>query len=393
MNANNEQSRLATRQALRECLETVDFAAFELVMKQLLDSCGYVSVYIAGRGHKRGRTAKGGLDLTAHTVTELASALTIVQIKQYKRVVSRRFIDELRGAMLRHGAEQGLLITMSRFSRVAHKASKETDVAPIRLIEGEEVLDLLFTHSIGVIEKNGTWQLDAETIDKWEKRSMGTYRRSMAKPNKHLCGPAVGSQTAAPVDSNQSIKFLPHENSAANSYGGEMTWSTHLMAGLSALWLFELVPGTAPANIAIIAAGAALGSLLPDLDASESKIKHLSISGVKPFLLPSQIVYNQVGHRSFLHSLIGLTYVAICCAALSALTGREGAIALLVGYASHLLTDAATKSGIPLLYPRTKRFHLLPKALRLTTGSQAEEVIFVILSLCAMTFFLHHLGM
>ncbi len=53
--------------------------------------------------------------------------------------------------------------------------------------------------------------------------------------------------------------------------------------------------------------------------------------------------------------------------------------ALLLGYASHLLGDAATKSGIRLLYPNTKTYHLLPQGWRFTTGSLAEEVVTVLL--------------
>ena len=64
-----------------------------------------------------------------------------------------------------------------------------------------------------------------------------------------------------------------------------MTWSTHLMAGLSTLWLMEVLPVSQTENMALLAGAAALGSLLPDLDAAESKIKHLTVGGVKPFLL------------------------------------------------------------------------------------------------------------
>lgn len=171
-----------------------------------------------------------------------------------------------------------------------------------------------------------------------------------------------------------------------------MTWSTHLMAGLNALWLLELFPGLAFENAGLLAGAAALGALLPDLDASESKIKHLSLAGIKPFFLPSQAIYNHYGHRSFLHSVAGLALVGIASAALSVVTGRGAALALCLGYASHLMADAMTKSGIPFLYPRRKRFHLLSKRLRVTTGSLAEEFIFVLLSITALALMLRHLS-
>ena len=34
-----------------------------------------------------------------------------------------------------------------------------------------------------------------------------------------------------------------------------------------------------------------------------------------------------------------------------------------------------TKAGIPLLYPNPARFHVLPRPLRVTTGSLAEDAL------------------
>jgi inner membrane protein len=170
-----------------------------------------------------------------------------------------------------------------------------------------------------------------------------------------------------------------------------MTWSTHLMAGLSALWLMEALPASATENMALLAGAAALGSLLPDLDASESKIKHLSIGGIKPFYLPSEMIYSQLGHRSFLHSLYGLAFCACSCLLLSPFTGWQAALALWLGYASHLAADAMTRSGIPWLYPQPRRYHLLPPRLRLVTGSPEEEIVFVLLALSALLLTLRHL--
>lgn len=189
MNAALLQSGKEMRQALREYLETTDFLAFEQIMKRLLYKSGYVSVQMIGRNHRRGRTPKGGLDLTARSNTELSSSLTIAQLKQYKRVVSRRFVDELRGAMLRLGAGQGLLLTMSKFSQVAHDAARESTVAPVTLIEGEEILDLLFAYRIGVVNRNGVWELDdsylnnLKTLDTLLKRSMSTYEMTTRRLN------------------------------------------------------------------------------------------------------------------------------------------------------------------------------------------------------------------
>jgi inner membrane protein len=405
----SESSKQAARVELRERLQDIEFLAFEQLMKSLLYKSGYLSVHLIGRNHKRGRTPKGGLDLTARSVTELSSSLTIAQVKQYRRVVSRRFVDELRGAMLRLGAEQGLLLTTSRFSRVAHEAAEDSNVAPITLIEGDGVLDLLFAYRIGVVECKGEWQIDRAYLDSLQKKAMGTYRGGsdnksgittqtrQSKTQRHAHEPPSPTATSHP--SNQPSHDLQPTTSPTELRpsalpvlpGGEMTWSTHLMAGLSALWLMEALPTSQPENMALLAGAAALGSLLPDLDAAESKIKHLSIAGIKPFLLPSQMIYGQLGHRSFLHSLPGLTFCGCISLLLLPFVGWQIALALWLGYASHLATDAMTRSGIPWLYPHRERFHLLPPRLRITTGSPEEEIIFVLLSLFALLLTLRHL--
>lgn len=71
--------------------------------------------------------------------------------------------------------------------------------------------------------------------------------------------------------------------------------------------------------------------------------------------------------------------------------GWAPAAALILGYASHLLGDAATKSGLRLLYPREVLFHLLPPRLRLTTGSFAEDALLPILALSVVPLLLAHL--
>jgi inner membrane protein len=166
-----------------------------------------------------------------------------------------------------------------------------------------------------------------------------------------------------------------------------MTWPTHALFGISSLWLLALLPpewiGT---DFGTLAAIAAFGALLPDLDASESKIKHLKIptTHIKPFLLPALFVSRSDQHRGLLHSLIGPAMVGVICVPALWWTGWAPVVALLLGYASHLMADAATKSGIRLLHPSPQRFHLLPLDLRFTTGSMAEEVLIAPLTVSVM---------
>ena len=166
-----------------------------------------------------------------------------------------------------------------------------------------------------------------------------------------------------------------------------MTWRTHALGGVASLWLLRPVihEGDA-ASFGLLAGLAALGALLPDLDANEAKIRHLNlVPGVEPFALPAVLLSRLLGHRGLLHSLLGWGIVALALGLpLALFVGVLPAVALLLGYASHIILDGSTKHGVPLLYPRKSRWHALPAALRVTTGSAAEDAFFVPLALLCL---------
>ena len=128
-----------------------------------------------------------------------------------------------------------------------------------------------------------------------------------------------------------------------------MTWPTHALLGINSLWLLApLPPELLGYDLGTLAACATLGALLPDMDASESKVKHLKLLGTnfKPFLLPAQVVHRSDQHRGLLHSLWGLGMAGVCTLPLAIWIGWAPVAVLMLGYASHLLGDSATKSGL-----------------------------------------------
>src|SRR5262249_20655923 len=141
--------------------------------------------------------------------------------------------------------------------------------------------------------------------------------------------------------------------------GGRMLWRTHVLGGLSSLWLLTLVPNLVQSDtLPLLAVAASFGALLPDLDAEQSKLRSLSLAGVQPFALPSTAIHRTFGHRGLLHSLLGLAGVGLLSVGLSFWWGGLPSLSLSLGYASHLLLDACTRSGVPLFYPNKRRFHL-----------------------------------
>ena len=170
-----------------------------------------------------------------------------------------------------------------------------------------------------------------------------------------------------------------------------MTWGTHALFGISSLWLLTLAPMSDPVNLGVLSATAAFGALLPDLDAAESKIKHVRAFGIKPLLLPAVALHRELGHRGMLHSLAGLAVFSEVVLPLALWLGWSAWTAIVLGYASHLAADACTRHGIPLLYPRPKFYHLLPHSWRFVTGSEAEEVLFALAAVSTLLLLFSHL--
>ena len=91
-----------------------------------------------------------------------------------------------------------------------------------------------------------------------------------------------------------------------------MTWPTHILFWISTLWTLAPLPAEIlHADFGVLAA--ALVDLLPDLDASKSKIKHLKMPNtqIKPFMLPALVVSRSDQHRGLLHSFVGLGMMAL----------------------------------------------------------------------------------
>lgn len=129
----------------------------------------------------------------------------------------------------------------------------------------------------------------------------------------------------------------------------------------------------------VLCAGAAiLGALAPDLDAGQSTIQgELGLAGS---VIRGGLGLLGVKHRGMLHS--GLAALLVLAAGWL-LGGRWGyadvGLAFGLGYLSHVaLADAMTITGVPLCWPLSRRFHLLPRPLRVRTGGPAEWLVFLL---------------
>lgn len=128
-----------------------------------------------------------------------------------------------------------------------------------------------------------------------------------------------------------------------------------------------------------VLAVAAVASWLPDIDTPTSR------AGFCVYPLAA-FLEKKFGHRTVTHSALGVAAFALLCSPLLLWpSGRVLFVAAVVGYFSHLLADAATKSGVPMAWPRRERW-VVPGNMdhRVTTGSAAEMGVFVVFVLLGL---------
>lgn len=174
-----------------------------------------------------------------------------------------------------------------------------------------------------------------------------------------------------------------------------MTGKTHQVIGqaLGVGLLVGLADGHYhPATGAATIVACSISSLLPDIDTPAAKIWQYLPFGlgkvgghlVKPFLR----------HRNITHSLVGAALVgeALWQVGLRAPTywGINVSFVWFVAmaaYLSHLLADALTVEGIPLLFPWSHSFGFPPhpfQSLRIETGKWFENFVVYPLVVCTL---------
>ena len=147
--------RRQTEETLLELLREMDPYAFEGVVAQLLDAMGYDSPEVTPRG------GDGGVDVIATIEMGITTVTEVVQVKRTTSNVGRPVLDALRGSLHRFRADRGTIITTSGFSSGTVDAAIEVGAAPITLIDGKKLVELMIQHGIGVRKKTvELWELD-----------------------------------------------------------------------------------------------------------------------------------------------------------------------------------------------------------------------------------------
>lgn len=134
----------AVRATLRESLRDMDPLAFEHLIKRLLEEMDYQKVEVTAR------SGDGGVDVIGDIELGITSVREVVQAKRHRYTIQRKDLDALRGSLYRFRAVRGTIVTTSRFAKGTQEAAFATGAAPITLIDGDKLIDLLIEHGIGV---------------------------------------------------------------------------------------------------------------------------------------------------------------------------------------------------------------------------------------------------
>jgi inner membrane protein len=162
-----------------------------------------------------------------------------------------------------------------------------------------------------------------------------------------------------------------------------MTGRTHDAIAFASLITIAAVNPPESLNIATATAavvGNIIGATLPDIDQSTNRLWDL-LPGrdyVGKLLRPLFL-----GHRNLTHSFLGVFLIYHLLGFILPRLLNPSYVniniiyaAMMIGYVSHLVGDAVTKEGLPLLFPFKWRFGFPPlAALRITTGKWIENII------------------
>jgi restriction system protein len=155
-----EKQRQAVRGQLAERLSQIDPFQFEQLIRRLLEEMGYQDVEVTSPSNDKGVDVVGNIELGITAVRE------VIQVKRHTGNIQRPVLDALRGSLYRFQAVRGTIITTSDFSKGTRDAAFEPGAAPITLINGQKLLDLLIEHGLGVRKKTiEVWETDEQTFD------------------------------------------------------------------------------------------------------------------------------------------------------------------------------------------------------------------------------------
>lgn len=144
-----EKFKKEQRNLFRTYLEKTTPAQFERLVRDLLNAMGYEDIKVTAITNDK------GVDVTAVSQQGITTVKEVIQVKRFTKAnVQRPVLDSLRGSLHRFDAFQGTIITLSDFAKGARDAAYEKGAAPITLINGEKLIDMLIANNLIIKKKH-----------------------------------------------------------------------------------------------------------------------------------------------------------------------------------------------------------------------------------------------
>jgi restriction system protein len=146
------------RQDLRRHLLNMPPQKFEELIRSLLEEMGFEETETTQYVNDKGIDVRGILK-----TNQLTAMKVVIQAKRWKNNVGSETVRNLRGSLRFVDGEQGLIVTPSDFTPDAKTESQAKGKMPITLINGNQLIELLFQYKVGVKqEERIIYSIDTE---------------------------------------------------------------------------------------------------------------------------------------------------------------------------------------------------------------------------------------
>lgn len=141
---NEEIETPSHRDKLLQLLIELPSTGFERLSQRLLREAGFIQVVVTGKSNDGGIDGHGTLQ-----INPLVSFKVLFQCKRYSGSVSPSHVRDFRGAMAGR-TDKGIIITTGTFTAEARREASRDGVAPIEIIDGQKLVDMLENLELGV---------------------------------------------------------------------------------------------------------------------------------------------------------------------------------------------------------------------------------------------------
>ena len=133
------------RQDLRKRLLSMPPQKFEELIRSLLEEMGFEETETTQYVNDKGIDVRGILK-----TNQLTAIKVVIQAKRWTNNIGSVPVRNLRGSLRMADGEQGIIVTPSDFTPEAKAEAQAEGKMPITLINGNQLIDLLFQYKIGI---------------------------------------------------------------------------------------------------------------------------------------------------------------------------------------------------------------------------------------------------